>query len=101
MSQPTTLDIHIQVQAQPLKDGEQSMTGKVTLHVNGEQIGFVSRLRVDADSNEVIPRIEIDMLRGVALDLLDVPTREKAQAFFDLLRECPGVIARMPAPRNG
>ncbi len=70
------------------------------LLVDGEQIGLVSRLRVDHDSSEVLPAIQVDMLRGLDMAMLDQNTQEAAQKYFDQLRRVPGLRCVMPAPRE-
>ena len=90
-----TMEISIKVE---VEDGK--ITAPTKVLVNGEPVGFISRLRVDARSEEVLPTIEVDMLKGVQLDSLDADTRARAQQAFDTLKQVPGVVARMPAPRN-
>jgi len=91
----TTLEISIKVE---VEDGK--VTAPARVLVNGEPVGFISRLRVDARSEEVLPAIEVDMLKGIQLDNLSADSRARAQHDFDLLKQVPGVVARMPAPRN-
>jgi hypothetical protein len=91
----TTLEINIKVE---VEDGK--LTSLASLAVNGEVIGSVSRLRVDVESGLVLPSVEVDMLKGIQLDNLSADSRARAQHDFDLLKQVPGVVARMPAPRN-
>jgi hypothetical protein len=70
------------------------------LHVDGEPIGLVSRLRVDYDSDDATPAVQIDMLRGADLGLLDEGIVATAKRHFELLRKVPGVRCAMPAPRS-
>lgn len=91
-----TLEICIKVELTP-----KSLSSVTKLMVDGQQIGSVSHLRVDVDVGETLPRIEVDLLKGIDLDLLTPEVRAAAEAQFELLRKCPGVVARMPAPRDG
>jgi hypothetical protein len=91
-----TLEIHIKVELD-----ESTLSSKTTLHVNGQQIGHVSRLRTDTTVDETLPRIEVDMLKGTDLDNLTSDALARVQEHFELLRKLPGVVARMPAPRDG
>lgn len=42
--------------------------------VDSKPIGVISRLRIDHDMDEILPSIEIDMLRGLS-PFLDGPTK--------------------------
>lgn len=78
------------------------LTTKMQVLVDSKPIGYVSRLRVDKDSDETLPMIEIDMLRGLSPFLDDSAKKlfEKAEKDFELLKRVPGVKCVMPAPRK-
>ena len=82
-----------------IESDDNHITSNALVSVNGEAIGFISRLRVDASKDDV-PGVEIDMLKGVSLDSLDAEALAKAGRHFDMLRLIPGAVARMPAPRD-
>jgi hypothetical protein len=66
MIRPVEFEISITVKVR--EDG--TITPVTRILVNGEQIEFVNRLRVDVDSDESLPAVEIDMLRGHSMDLV-------------------------------
>lgn len=97
---PVRLDIHVTVELKPGSEDQLQLVSDARIEVDGKPIGMVNRLRVDMISNETLPAIEIDMLKGVVLDDLNAVARANAEEMFDALRRCPGVKARMPAPRD-
>lgn len=97
---PCSLSILVSIEVSHDKDGALKLTPAMHVSLNGEQVGFISRLRVDAVADEVIPAIEIDMVKGVRLEDMPADVRERVQGVFEALRRVPGVKARMPAPRE-
>jgi hypothetical protein len=65
------------------------------IFVNSEQIEFVNRLKVDQDSDDFMPSIEIDMLRAFQPDLIDPGILAKAEGYFKLLSQVPGLKCSM------
>lgn len=96
----TNLEVSIKLRSTSVEGHEIVLSPEVKIFVNGEQIGLVSRLRIDAQSDDMIPAVEIDMLKGVYLDSLSKDLQEKAKAWFEELRKIPGVKCGMPAPRQ-
>lgn len=96
----TNLEISIKLGSASVDGNKVISAPLVKIFINGEQIGLVSRLRIDAQSDDMIPAVEIDMLKGVCLDSLSKDLQEKVKAWFEELRKIPGVKCRMPAPRQ-
>lgn len=96
MRKPITFEIKLSITVS--EDG--SITPVTKVFVDSEQIGMINRVRIDQDSDDFLPSIEIDMLRGHQMDLIGKEAREKAQEFFKLLQGVPGVKCVMPAPRK-
>jgi len=95
MANPVDFEIHISIKVN--EDGV--LTPVTHILVDGEQIGYVNRLRVDYDVDE-LPSVQVDMLRGASLDLLEPQIVERAKRFFDQLSRVPGLKCTMPAPRQ-
>jgi hypothetical protein len=97
---PCKLEISTTIEVTPGENGNLVLASKTCIVLNGQPVGAVSRLRIDANCDEVVPAIEIDMLKGMRLDDLHPDLRVKAEETFEALRQVPGVKARMPAPRD-
>lgn len=96
MAQPVKFEISVSVTVS--EDG--TVTPVTRIFVDSKQIGAVNRLRVDADSDDVLPSVEVDLLRGMSMDMVPESMASLAQESFDLLKKVPGVKCRMPAPRK-
>ena len=91
----STLELSLKIET---NDSGKPIT-ETAISVDGKPIGFISRFRVDADADEAVPSIEIDLLRGKSFILDSPEVRMAAQTFFNALKEIPGVKCNMPAPR--
>lgn len=90
----STLEISIKIEV-----SDQVVTAPVRVLINGEPVSCISRLRVDMDSDESLPAIEADFLRGISMDSLSPELRATVEGHFNALKDFPGIRARMPAPR--
>jgi len=97
---PMAFEVRTLVEITPAEDGTPVLRSTTKVFLNGEQVGHISRLRLDVLLDEVLPAIEIDMLKGIRLDDLPPEARERVIGQFEALRGVPGLRARMPAPRD-
>lgn len=76
------------------------ITPVTKIFVDSEQIGLVNRLRIDLDSDDFLPAISIDMLRGLQSDLVDPGVKAKAESQFKLLSRVPGLKCTLFAAKR-
>lgn len=76
-----------------------AFSSKAKILVDGVPVGFVDRIRIDVDKDEVVPSVEVQLLRGQPMNLVSDNVAEAAKKNFELLRKVPGIKAVMPAPR--
>ena len=96
MGNPVKFEINILVE---MSDNN-VLSSRTKVFVDAEQIGVISRLRVDHDSDETLPIIEIDLLRGIDPDIVPENSLMLAKRSFELLKRVPGVKCVMHAPRK-
>ena len=93
-----SVKLEIKLSIEVTEDG--LITPKTTICVDSEPIGLMNSLKIRVDSDEMLPDIEIGMLRGHHMDLLSPDAKKSAEKCFGLLNRVPGVKCVMPAPRK-
>lgn len=91
MAQPVKFEISISVTVSE----EGVLTPVTKVFVDSEQIGLINRIRVDCDSDDNLPAVEIDMLRGHRMDMVSESVKTAAERYFRLLKRVPGVKCTM------
>jgi hypothetical protein len=76
------------------------ITPVTKIFVDSEQIGFVNKLRIDLDSDDFLPAISMDMLRGLQPDLVDPSVKTEAEGYFKLLSRVPGLKCTLFASKK-